>query len=283
MKASQLALVPIILIAALAIALYLNQPKTIPSGGVQYVGTDSGDEYLAIDYTSPEEAGIGGPEKPLTEGGLVSDIGECEGLPEINREWCYSEYATVSGDVKGCEAIQGDVAIKDDCFAQLAVQKKDSGLCGEIKTNSSECYTTVAIDTNSAALCENGKADREQCFKAAEAKSYEACPLSDARRICNNAVSQGNPSLCNEVKTYDEYCYLNVAINTNNSSLCNKAGPSVEHCFFKVATTLNNAAICENLAETRDNCVAWVAFNTNNKQLCYQAGAEVQSCLEDLS
>ncbi|PIN84966.1 MAG: hypothetical protein COV47_04595 [Candidatus Diapherotrites archaeon CG11_big_fil_rev_8_21_14_0_20_37_9] len=279
---------PILVILAVIISLFIllavNQPKTLNSEKAVYEQSIGKDEYLDLDYISPEEEGIG-DFTTLIEGNLgksAASLEDCESQSDFEKEWCYVQYASDSGDIRGCDII-GDVATKDSCYGTLAIETKNAETCNNIIVGKAECIRDVAIETNNASLCEKTNYEHSACIKAVSTGNYADCSTDYQRDICNNAVTAGDASLCEEILDRSEYCYYEIALNTDNAMLCNKAGVSKDHCFFAVATTVNNPAICENLSETRDNCVAWIAFNTNNKQLCFEAGSEVQSCLEDLS
>ncbi len=299
--------VPFLIIVALIAVLILNQPKVNAAGTDTYVDVN-GDEYQNLDYISPDEIGIGDlvvdPSYP-SDYLVPQSMKDCDSADNTGKDFCYENYAVLTGDEKGCEAAV-EQGVKDDCFARLAQQKNDRSLCDNIVTGKPDCYADVAIATNDTSLCDKTDYEAEQCVRAAEAMDFSLCPDGQNRRICNDAVSEGKPEYCTTTRIVEDtcwnsidneyfacqeelkiespkaFCYYNIALNTNSASLCNKAGPNMNLCFFKIATTLNNPAICENLAETRDNCVAWVAFNTRNKQLCYQAGSEAQSCIEDI-
>jgi len=300
--------VPALLVLTLAVIILINQPKVNPVDDVSHVDV-GGDEYLGEDYITPEEEGIGDFElNPNIPSDYLypTSISDCDSASDFERDWCLEQYAIVSADPRGCE-LTSDRATQDDCYTQVAVLREDASLCENVKVGYSECYTDVAIETGNSSLCEKGSYEVQQCITAANAGDYNLCPEGFDRRICNDAVTERNPSLCTEelvvegecydglqerfvpcevterIRDYTEVCYLEIALNTNQASLCNQAGEASDHCFFKIATTLNNASICENLTETRDNCVAWVAFNTNNPDLCYQAGSEAESCLADLA
>ena len=272
------------LMLVLMIAVYFNQAEVIPADDASYYETPAGDEYLDYDYVSPDEEGIGDfyvPEEREFEP-LPTNMSDCESKKGFDMEWCYSKYAELSGDESGCDAIE-DLAIRDDCFLKMSQTNADPALCEKIVVGKAQCYIDVAIETNMASLCEKGKVEKEMCIKAANAGSFDLCSKDFQRDICDEAVTNRDPSFCDNMLDYSNYCYSTIAINTNQSSLCNKLEYGKDTCFFKIAIALNNAKICENLSETRDNCIAWVAFNTNNKELCYQAGTEVQSCLADLA
>ena len=298
--------IPVILILALVGLLFLSQPKVNPAEDVEYVDVD-GDEYLDLDYISEDEIGIGDVEDEGVPTNFVlgASIEECSQLTDFEKDLCMLRYVETSGDKDTCERIV-DGAIRDDCFARIASLKQDATACDKVTFGKSECYVDVAIQTSDAGLCEKGNAERDQCYQAALSGNYDACPEGESKKICNDAISEGNPELCltgrtiestcwstideafipcevtEEIRTYSEFCYYNVAVETNAVSLCNKAGGLMDTCFFKVARNLKNPNICENLSETRDNCIAWIAFDTNDRQLCFQAGSEAQSCIEDL-
>ncbi len=273
--------VPVLLILALGVALYLNQPKVGQVEGVKYQSA-GGDEYLDYDYTTPEEVGVGEADPNIKTSGVApKSLADCAAVGESEKDWCYTQYALYSGDEKGC-ALPGEQASKDDCFAQLALVENKPGLCDRVEVGRAQCSITIAVAEKNPSLCEKGKFEKEQCLKAVAAKSQDMCAKDEQRKICNDAVQANDAGICSQMIDYTEFCYYNIAVDTNSSSLCNKAGESRDSCFFKVALGTSNEAICENLTETRDNCIAWVAFNTGNKELCYKAGKETQSCLDDL-
>ncbi|VVB99102.1 Uncharacterised protein [uncultured archaeon] len=279
--------VPILLVAALGIAVFLGQPKQssvqLPDSG--YVDVN-GDQYSAQEYMQTPEDALRSAVQ-----GLPSDfvypvkISDCDSYADrYARERCLVLYTQRSGDPKGCEPIQG-IESKDACYFDAAVDSKKPALCENITYGKQECYMQAAIETKDATTCAKAAANIKGCENAVDAGDVAKCPLGDDQQFCGDAVLAKDKSLCRQMRSYDEACYLQIAVDTNNSSLCNRTGTSQDHCFFKVANSVNNPAICESIGETavRDNCVAWVAFNTGNTQLCYQAGSEAQSCLDDLS
>jgi len=283
-------LVPIGLIVGLIlvffVAFMLNQPVINQLPEENYVNVN-GDEYLDEEYISPYEEGIGEFDQSLlNEEYAPLLLEDCELETEEDKEYCYSYYSIMTGDPEGCEETT-EIGLRDDCFAQVALTNKDASLCDRIKAGYSECYVSIGIDTNNAAYCEKGNFEQEQCFKAAKSGKYTDCAEGYQRKICNDAVTAKDESVCEEMVDFRGYCYSAVAINTSNQTLCNKlpTNERKDSCFFRISLNKNNHALCENIlsVELRDNCVAWVAFNTNNKQLCYQAGKEAQSCLDDLA
>ncbi len=278
--------VPILLLLALGIAFYLSQPKEnqTPLDDSDYVDVN-GDQYLSSEYvTDPAQA------LSDTAQGIPSDfvypakLADCEKITDTpSRDRCYGLYSQRSGDVAGCEAAKG-VDSRDDCFLSLAVQLKKADLCKKVNFGKEECYLNTAMETGDASLCERSAANISQCEKAVGSGNIGDCPVGDDMHYCGDAVVGKDKSLCSQLRSYDQYCYLQVGIDQNNSSLCNKAGDASDHCFFKIATTVNNPKICEGIndGQVRDNCVAWVAYNTGNRELCYQAGTEAQSCIDDI-
>ena len=271
-----------ILITVFLLAFFLNQPK-INEADTEFFAVGD-DEYLDLDYISPEEEGIGefGTTNSPSEYFVAEQVEECEAFENQDKNDCYALYSIFNDNEDGCGFID-DSTQKDDCYSQIAFVKKDASLCENIITGAPECYASIAIETNDASLCEKAGLEKRQCFVAAQTGNIDDCDNGLQSRFCKDAAVAKDPSICNEINDLGEFCYQNVAINTNTSSLCNKAGIGKDHCFFKIATTINNAAICENLTDTRDNCVAWVAFNTGNTDLCFEAGTETQSCLQDLA
>ncbi len=273
--------VPVVLLAALGLLLFLNQPKTSPAEGEEYVNVN-GDEYLAQDYITPDEEGIGEKNPLIKETkGYAKSPQECLDENDSLRDFCLAEYAYFNEDEKGCE-MAGEQGIRDDCYAALAQKKLDAGLCEKVKYGYTECTAFIAIETGTASLCEKGDYELEQCIKAVNEEDSALCAEGYDRRYCNDAVLNNDASLCNSIRGYKEFCYYNIAVQKNDASLCSRAGPSRDTCYFAIAKETRNAAICENLSETRDNCVAWVAFLTGNRELCFQAGSEARSCIEDI-
>jgi len=271
-----------VLILVFLLAFFLNQPKINEADTELFAVGD--DDYLDLDYISPEEEGIGefGTTNSPSDYFVPNKVEECEAFENQDKNDCYSLYSLFNDDESGCGLID-DTTQKDDCFTQIAYVTKDASLCESVLYGKSECYASIGIETNDAASCEKAGEEKRQCFVAAQTGNINDCEEGLQSRFCKDASVAKDPSICNEMNDLGEFCYQNVAINTNTSSLCNKAGIGKDHCFFKIATTINNAVICENLTDTRDNCVAWVAFNTGNRDLCFEAGAEVQSCLQDLA
>lgn len=271
-----------ILILVFLLAFFLNQPKINEADTELFAVGD--DEYLDLDYISPEEEGIGefGTTNSPSEYFVPERVEECEAFQDSEKNDCYALYSIFNDSESGCSFID-DATQKYDCYSQIAFVKKDASLCENVLIGKPECYASIALETNDASLCVNAGLAKRQCFVAAQTGNFDDCEEGLQSRFCKDAAVAKDPSICNEMNDLGEFCYQNVAINTNTSSLCNKAGVGKDHCFFKIATTINNAAICENLTDTRDNCVAWVAFNTGNRELCFEAGAETQSCLQDLA
>ncbi|HLC78911.1 MAG TPA: hypothetical protein VJG83_00640 [archaeon] len=274
--------VPIVLIVVLAGALYLNQPKTIPTDDLSYVNV-GGDEYLDEEYITPDEELTGERELINEPSGqnIPVNLSDCESSEFSNKETCYLIYSVASGDEQGCESIS-DQTTRDDCIARIAQLRAEPAVCEKIKVGKSQCIVDAAIEKGDSSLCEMGSADRAQCYRAFSSKDYTMCAESFDKRHCNDAIAENDSKLCENIETYSSFCYYTIATNTKSPSLCSKAGTSAQSCYFRIALETNNPAICENLSETRDNCIAWIAFNTNNKELCYEAGSEAQSCIEDI-
>ncbi len=278
--------VPVLLILALGTAFFLSQPKENPQqpDDSEYVDVN-GDEYLRSEYvTDPvnelKNVGQGIPSDFI----YPARLADCEAYNDASsKDKCYVLYAIRSNDVAGCESAKG-VDSRDDCFFELAVQVKTPELCEKVNFGKEECYLNAAVETGNASLCGRSAANIGQCEKAVGSGRIEECPIGDDMHYCGDAVVGKDAGLCAKMRSYDEYCYLQVALKGGDSSLCNRAGDAVDHCFFKIATTVNNEKVCEGIREreVRDNCVAWVAFNTGNRALCYQAGTEAQSCIEDI-
>ncbi|GEM_PF-6246355 len=278
--------VPILLILALGIAVVMTQPAQNPHpiDDSDYVDVN-GDQYLRQEYvTDPAQELANSAGSGSANFIYPAKISDCVGLKDAaSRDRCYLLYAVRSDDVSGCEAARG-IDSRDDCFTQLAVQVKRPELCAKVNYGKEECYMQAAIETGNASLCARSAANLAQCGKAVASGNIEQCPVSDDKHFCGDAVIAKDASLCANLRSYDEFCYMQIGIDSNNSSLCNKAGQAADHCFFKIATSVNNEKICEGIAETgvRENCIAWVAFNTNNRALCYKAGSMAQGCIEDI-
>ncbi|MFH1390937.1 MAG: hypothetical protein ABIH20_01355 [Candidatus Diapherotrites archaeon] len=278
--------IPLALIAGLIlvflIAFFISQPEVSDAGPQDFVDVD-GDEYLDLDYISPDEEGIGEfDESQITVDFEVAEsVDECNSKEGLEKDDCLAIYSIFHNDSQGCEATE-DQSLRDDCFAQIAYMQKDATLCEKVKVGLPECYTSIAIETNQASLCDKGKSEKDACLKAVASGNFSDCADGFERRFCNDAIVANDPAICENITDYSQICYYSIATETGSVSLCSKSGPSRDTCIFKVATTTNNAAICEQLTDSRDNCVAWVALNTNNRQLCFQSGAEAQSCLDDL-
>ncbi|HLC92702.1 MAG TPA: hypothetical protein VJH23_03270 [archaeon] len=275
--------VPAILIVALGIALFLNQPKIAPVQGVEYTDVN-GDEYLPGDYVTPEFEGIG---DVRPEGGTDSDydfptlVSDCTNRPGVEKDRCLLLYSVMNEDGSGCSAMD-DQILKDDCFAKAAAINGNESFCGEVGFAKQECYVDVAIVKNDASLCESGHLARDRCFEAVAAGDISLCANTDDMSICGFAVTDNNSLACSSLQVQDGYCYYTIARQTKNPVLCEKSKNARSTCYFGIALETNNASLCENLTDTRDNCVAWVAFNTGDIRLCEQAGTERESCIQDI-
>lgn len=277
--------VPVLLILAIGIAVYFNQPKINKVDDVKYVDVN-GDDYLAQEYITQDQEGIGNDPITQKDGNYFVPVklSDCESRPQgEQRDTCYLLFTSITEKPEGCEKIT-DRVVKDDCFTRAAYLSKNAALCENVRFGYSQCYSDVATDTNNASLCEKTDFERRQCFAAVSARDGTLCAPSEDMSSCVFAVLDNNSQKCNEIHSYKSFCYHSIATETNNFSLCNKLSePEKGSCIFRVALNTNNPNLCEYLADTRDSCVAWIAFNTNNKDLCLKAGAEAQSCIEDLS
>ncbi|MCR4336019.1 MAG: hypothetical protein NUV57_05810, partial [archaeon] len=103
--------IPIILIAALIvvflIASFTNQPKVNDAGAQDFVDVN-GDEYLAQDYISPDEIGIGEfDESQITADYDVAEtISDCDSKEGLDKDNCLGLYAIFHKDAQGCEATE---------------------------------------------------------------------------------------------------------------------------------------------------------------------------------
>ncbi|HZX20053.1 MAG TPA: hypothetical protein VFF13_03500 [archaeon] len=283
------ATIPIILIIALigvfVFAYYFESANVNEVGDADYADVGE-DEYLNIEYVSPDENGIGDEYDFSTSSGdyqVAETPEECNALSESGRDNCLSLHAVFHQNEDACALIE-ERSEKDECFSQIAIDKKDGNICDNVLGVKSECFSTLGVETNNVNYCEKAGLEKRQCIIAAASGKFEDCAEGLQKRYCNDAVAYNDASHCDNIIDEAEFCYYNVAKNTNASSLCNKAGPSRDSCFFQIAVNSNNEQLCENLTDTRDNCIAWVAINTNNKDLCFKlSSAEVQSCIEDVS
>ncbi|MEM4257162.1 MAG: hypothetical protein QXD98_02265 [Candidatus Diapherotrites archaeon] len=275
--------VPLILVLAMAIIVFLNQPKVKIVSDVNYVEMN-GDEYLAEEITTTKEEQIGGyPETKIAENYFFpNELSDCESRQGAQKENCYLLYSALKGKPEGCEMLK-DQTSRDDCFTRVAFVNSNPEFCEKVTLGYSQCVVDVAIETKNAVLCEKASKEKDQCYLAVAEADVNKCSPSEDRAKCIQAVLENNSSLCEKILSYKDFCYNAIAKELKDETLCDKVGKNRDSCLFKVALAKNDVSICEKLSETRDNCVAWIAFNTNNKELCYKAGSETQSCLQDLS
>lgn len=277
--------VPAILVLALGIIFFINQPKVNPVPSYEKTVKVNGDEYPLEEYLM-DEAPLNQitNQKPKDFNYFIPvKLSDCLTRPIETRDNCYFTYTALSGDPKGCFNIN-DPTDRSDCFMGIAQLTGEKSYCENVKWGVSQCYVDVAINTGDASLCTWGDYEARQCYEAYKTKNPNNCAEGYDRRLCIQAIFDNNSELCNNIRTLNNYCYYSVATDTNSPSLCNKIKiPQIkENCFFEIALKTNNPEICENLEEVRDNCIAWIAYNTGNKQLCYKAGKEAQSCIEDV-
>ncbi len=275
--------VPALLIVALGVAVFLNQPKVSDVGDLGYIDVN-GDEYLPEDYITPDEEGIGDTEYigPKSTYDFPATIADCTGRVGGDRDTCLLLYSVMNEDGSGCGEM-ADSSLRDDCYYKAATVNNNETFCENVTLGKQRCYIDIAISTKNAGLCEKGRMNVDKCYDAVKAGDMAKCADSDDRKRCNDAVFYKDSTKCALLEREDAYCYYAIATENSNAALCAKAGVSSGTCYFKIATETNNAAICNNLTDSKDNCVATVAYNTGNTQLCYQAGAERQSCLEDIA
>jgi len=274
--------IPAILIIALGVAVYLNQPKVNEAGDVKYIDVN-GDEYLSEDYVTNDELSTGDSEGELpdSEYDFPESVADCTGRAGIEKDRCLLIFSVLNESGEGCGAMS-DPVLKSGCYHKTAEMNLNSNFCAFAGIEAQGCYIDIATQNNDASLCEKGHINMDQCYVAARTGDFELCPESVDRRTCNEAVSNNDPSICAQTETLDGFCYYTIATQTNNDTLCAKAKQGSNTCYFKVALAKSDIRICDFMKENRDNCVAWIAFTKGDKGLCKQAGTEAQSCVEDI-
>ncbi|MEM4326744.1 MAG: hypothetical protein QXZ13_01060, partial [Candidatus Diapherotrites archaeon] len=89
--------VPLILVLAMAIIVFLNQPKVKIISDVNYVEMN-GDEYLAEEITTTKEEQIGGyPETKIAENYFFpNELSDCEIRQGAQKENCYLPFPAIA-------------------------------------------------------------------------------------------------------------------------------------------------------------------------------------------
>jgi len=122
-----------------------------------------------------------------------------------------------------CKNLSNAQSEKDNCYADLAVEKQKVSLCEKIEFEGYiyDCYIDLAVDKGDSSICT--KIDQNDFHR------WDICHKEVATKI-------NDVSLCEEIIDENSMgdCYMEIAIQTNNIALCEKANVK-EFCEGKFA------------------------------------------------
>ncbi|MEK6942136.1 MAG: hypothetical protein AABW85_04740 [archaeon] len=273
-----------IVAVALGIVFLSLQPPVNDAGQKFVFDPNSGDEFNPVDISNPAGASAD-LSTDLPDFTKATTSADCDKQSGAFREECYSNLAKIKNDASYCNSISKEnYELADNCFYNLAVTEKQTGLCFQMAYGAADCLTEIALATNDPAACEQASFEKDMCLKALKENDYALCRNLGWNRLnCVEAIDNKDASFCNSIYNSADSCFEQLGIQAKNPGYCKKIFGNSDSCYYEIALATNNANLCELVKETRDQCIAWVAFNTNDKALCERAGTERQSCLDDVA
>jgi len=248
---------------------------------------------LQIFAPKPCEDKPQGYERALCKANYYKSISYCSEAGDAAKE-CEYRYAVDSGSAAVCGSISapaeraackallqknesvctevsGDV--RDKCYLLVAVEKKETYLCGKITTSfwlsqykyATQCYIGVALAVGDYKICKEAQndIDRDYCYDqvARALTNVEACKQikgQDTHDGCIRDLAKkiGDPRICNDMKNIngrDRYCYSLIYDRAANRTLtlvmCDGiADPRVKwSCYSEVAWRAQDVGICDRI------------------------------------
>lgn len=111
-------------------------------------------------------------------------------------------------------------------------------------------------------------------FWPSGSKPVHSIACLDYLEIINNAESQGESSICQQIndKHCKETCFLNVAVWINDETICSKIEDNEMNsdCYKSIARQKKDSSICDLPKEikVKDDCYQSVALATGNESIC---------------
>jgi hypothetical protein len=156
---------------------------------------------------------------------------------------CYSE--TLRGETL-CEAL-GTSELRGSCFARVAVESGDYGLCSRAAApgvpsdgTSDRCFFEYAVSSGDRTGCAQiGNEERQgDCLYRLSGGSVEGCDGSS--------------------KESEEWCMLRLAVETRNPSLCIRLSQGMaDECNLQTALATGDGGLCERITnlELKNMCL----------------------------
>lgn len=174
---------------------------------------------------------------------------KCYDLPYSIQAQCVDKIVISNPSAKGCANIQKS-ARKNDCFYNLAKQLTNLAICKEIDGNSAmrdDCFSKIAIS--------QGK--ENDCFEISKGN-----PTGLEKCVTKIALASNDNRKCERIQRDAAYvsCYMELALKNNLPEVCLKstrdtmktmAYSSSENCFNAYAIKTKDPNICEKIPHSR--------------------------------
>lgn len=178
------------------------------------------------------------PQEPAPENKIIDTTSNCGNISDIQeREQCYIELAVDKKDITICDKFLSGSPKMTGCYFQTIVKNKDLqvNVCS-IAQDKNDCYATFANINNDISLCDNlsDALLKDRCYQVMliDNKDYNAC----------NKVNVQNKNLI-------PICYAYVAINNDDLKICDRDSNLRDACYAVVAFTKKDLKICENIED----------------------------------
>lgn len=191
---------------------------------------------------------------------ITGDISKCPVLDpdnDYNGAYnCYLSLAATTGEISVCDEFKDNLHSKRTCYAGVAVEKKDSSVCG---LDSLE--DEVRDDCYMAYLSGLGVIDTSVCSRIVSEERQSRC-LSIMER--KTIARDNNITACNDISDKDKRgsCFWEVAKVQDNPVLCEEVPDElwVGQCILQSSAAMKDSTACEALTGSN--------YDRSNRDLC---------------
>ncbi len=259
-----LAALVLVIIILIFVVLPSFKPKQIPNSAInpgnqasqicQKINQDDA-KYLCLALVNKDEKycqNLDSNPKNICLAASKKDNSFCQNVPGDNRQYCYQNLVSISGNSTFCDKLDSPQGISK-CYVHFVSTNYyvsnqnviNQSMCGKVLKDQPEHQLCLAMTTQSITPCGPERVDCQAL-------------ISKDLTLCSKSAS----------KTDEEECYHNLAMLKKDSTICEKieSRETKDDCYRDYSRLSQDQAFCDKISNSnqKDQCLLNIALNISN-------------------